>query len=155
MSRSITTKDTRVAAFLDPATFAAGGSSTYDMSADPGDDVVMAVAALSSIGNERVLGLPFVECPGGAADFDFTMAVIGFDSDPGAYTFADYRYAGDIVWPAKRYTRATATELVAQQTALVTHPYYAFVLTDCTTPVGGDVKVGLRFYDMLDNVALR
>lgn len=155
--------------YLTPATGLTGGSSVYSFLAIPGADLVIAVIDLmpGTAPNEsptiaralnvhpRLLGAPTMEIADGAAAFDFVMAWVGFDTLPTTKTAAGYRGAGDVVFPAKRYTQALVTEGAINQPALITSRYLAGILTPHAggTAPGVNMTSGIKFYNNLDNLA--
>jgi len=154
---------------LTPATGLTGGTNVYAFAAIPvADEVVVVIDLEPGIEpnlvpdndsplntNPRLLAVPVLSMADGAAAFDFTLAGVGFDTLPATKTAAGYRSAGDIVFPAKRYTQVTVLEGAINQPALVLHRYVAFILSPHALGVAPavDVTIGLRFMNWLDNMA--
>jgi len=104
--------------------------------------------------NPKALAMPTLYLSGATAATDVVMTVLGLDTLPtGSPTYADYRNLGEVLWPAKRYTRASVTEGAAQDFRPLTHRYIVFVATSTAVAPGGNVTPGLRVYDWQDNRA--
>jgi len=155
--------------YLTPGTGLTGGSDTYAFAAIPGADTVAAVIDLDPgtapntapanasklNAHPRLLCLPTISMADGAAAFDFVSAWVGFDVLPATFTAAGYRGAGDVVFPAKRYTQTLVNEGEVNKPAVVLHRYMAHILTPLATGTAPavDMTSGLKWYNNLDNLA--
>ena len=170
MERVITTLSPSLRGdYLTPATGLTGGSAVYAFAAIPGADTVAAVIDLDPgtapntapanasklNAHPRLLCLPTISMADGAAAFDFVSAWVGFDVLPATFTAAGYRGAGDVVFPAKRYTQTLVNEGEVNKPAVVLHRYMAHILTPLATGVAPavDMTSGLKWYNNLDNSA--
>jgi hypothetical protein len=157
--RTITTEE--IGDWLNVTTGVTGGSSTYTSAAVLADDTVIGLVDTQpeTDGTDKLelrpkmLATPFTLHTGATKDYDWVRAVIGLDTLPTApLTYAKLRNAGEIVFVAQRLTRASVTQGGTAIPSQPRHRYYAIVSSDMTTEPSGDIVLGLKFSNVLDDL---
>ena len=132
----------------DVANPALAGSSGYVYNAVLVDNTPIALwdsfGELSDSHSPHTVATPIVVHTAATKAYDYGLAVIGLDTLPAAFTYADYRDAGDIVWAIRRITQDSGLEGIVSMPALMTNRYYLFVASWTAVDPGGAITLGIR-----------